>query len=129
MKFDFDLDEKRDGFESALMRLGRPYGGDVFGFHFPLLDGTEVAVAFEGGESLLHRADWRNPLNGNADAREYYRSGRLPVAGTKNFMNKPDEVLPLGDFGVENDYIGIRPRSRNLMDIEMGTVRPEDFRR
>jgi type VI secretion system secreted protein VgrG len=32
------------------MRLGRPYGGDVFGFHFPLLDGTEVAVAFEGGD-------------------------------------------------------------------------------
>lgn len=53
VKFDFDLDEKRDGFESALMRLGRPYGGDVFGFHFPLLDGTEVAVAFEGGERLL----------------------------------------------------------------------------
>ncbi|EOY5721952.1 type VI secretion system Vgr family protein [Enterobacter cloacae] len=50
VKFDFDLDEKRDGFESALMRLGRPYGGDVFGFHFPLLDGTEVAVAFEGGD-------------------------------------------------------------------------------
>ncbi|EQC2549486.1 type VI secretion system Vgr family protein [Enterobacter sichuanensis] len=50
VKFDFDLDEKRDGFESALMRLGRPYGGDVFGFHFPLLDDTEVAVAFEGGD-------------------------------------------------------------------------------
>ncbi|MBE4810641.1 MULTISPECIES: type VI secretion system Vgr family protein [unclassified Enterobacter cloacae complex] len=50
VKFDFDLDEKRGGFESALMRLGRPYGGDVFGFHFPLLDGTEVAVAFEGGD-------------------------------------------------------------------------------
>ena len=50
VKFDFDLEEKRDGFESALMRLGRPYGGDVFGFHFPLLDGTEVAVAFEGGD-------------------------------------------------------------------------------
>lgn len=50
VKFDFDLDEKRDGFESALMRLGRPYGGGVFGFHFPLLDGTEVAVAFEGGD-------------------------------------------------------------------------------
>lgn len=50
VKFDFDLDEKRDGFESALIRLGRAYAGDTFGIHFPLLDGTEVAVGFEGGD-------------------------------------------------------------------------------
>ncbi|MDK9356918.1 type VI secretion system tip protein VgrG [Lelliottia sp. V106_10] len=50
VKFDFDLEEKKDGFESALIRLGRPYAGDTFGFHFPLLDGTEVAVDFEGGD-------------------------------------------------------------------------------
>jgi len=50
VKFDFDLDEKREGFESALVRLGRPYAGDTFGFHFPLLEGTEVAVGFEGGD-------------------------------------------------------------------------------
>lgn len=50
VKFDFDLDEKREGFDSALIRLGRPYAGDIYGFHFPLLEGTEVAVAFEGGD-------------------------------------------------------------------------------
>ncbi|HDS6853857.1 TPA: type VI secretion system tip protein VgrG [Enterobacter cancerogenus] len=50
VKFDFDLDEKREGFESALVRLGRSYAGDTFGFHFPLLEGTEVAVGFEGGD-------------------------------------------------------------------------------
>ncbi|MGQ9452026.1 DUF2345 domain-containing protein [Leclercia sp. TB492] len=50
VKFDFDLDEKRDGFESALVRLGRAYAGDTFGIHFPLLDGTEVAIGFEGGD-------------------------------------------------------------------------------
>ncbi|MCP5815765.1 phage baseplate assembly protein V, partial [Klebsiella pneumoniae] len=50
VKFDFDLDEKRVGFESALVRLGRPYAGDTFGIHFPLLEGTEVAVGFEGGD-------------------------------------------------------------------------------
>ncbi|WP_312972977.1 hypothetical protein [Atlantibacter sp.] len=42
-------------------------------------------------------------------------------------MNKPDDVLPKGDFGVENVYAGIRPHSRNIMDIETGTVRPRDF--
>lgn len=78
-------------------------------------------------EGLLHRADWRDPQSGNQYAREYYKSGRLPTASTKDFMNKPDKVLPAGDFGVKNDYAGIRPRSRNLMDIETGTARPEDF--
>ena len=82
--------------------------------------------AGEFWESLLHRADWRDPLNGNADARKYYQTGKLPEALTKWFMNKPEEVLPKGEFGVSNDYSGTRPRSRNLMDIEMGTIRPED---
>lgn len=50
VKFDFDLEEKKKGFESAFVRLGRPYAGDTYGFHFPLLDGTEVAVAFEHGD-------------------------------------------------------------------------------
>ncbi|WP_387696203.1 type VI secretion system Vgr family protein, partial [Photorhabdus sp. RM157S] len=30
--------------------LARPYAGDTYGFHWPLLDGTEVAIAFEGGD-------------------------------------------------------------------------------
>lgn len=50
VKFDFDLEEKKKGLESAWLRLGRPYAGDTYGFHFPLLDGTEVAVAFEHGD-------------------------------------------------------------------------------
>lgn len=78
-------------------------------------------------ESLLHRADWRDPQNGYPFAKEYYRTGKLDNVTTKFFMNKPDDILPKGDFGVENDYAGIRPRPRNLMDIETGTVRPGDF--
>ncbi|WP_387796292.1 phage baseplate assembly protein V, partial [Photorhabdus sp. RM125S] len=31
-------------------RLARPYAGDTYGFHWPLLIGTEVAIAFEGGD-------------------------------------------------------------------------------
>lgn len=50
VKFDFDLEEKKPGHESAFVRLGRPYAGDVYGFHFPLIDSTEVAVAFECGD-------------------------------------------------------------------------------
>lgn len=78
-------------------------------------------------EELLHRADWRDPLNGFPAAKEYYRSGRLPEFPTKNYMNKPDEVLPQGNYGVENDYVGIRPRARNPRNIDLGIVRSEDF--
>ncbi|MEL2243195.1 DUF3274 domain-containing protein [Leclercia adecarboxylata] len=78
-------------------------------------------------EELLHRADWRDPLNGFPAAKEYYRSGRLPDVSTKNLMNKPDEVLPKGIYGVENDFAGIRPRVRNPRNIDMGIVRLEDF--
>ncbi len=32
------------------LRLARPYAGDTYGLHMPLLAGTEVAVAFEQGD-------------------------------------------------------------------------------
>lgn len=78
-------------------------------------------------EELLHRADWRDPLNSFPAAKEYYRSGRLPEVSTKNLMNKPDDVLPKGNYGVENAYAGIQPRARNPKNIDMGIVRSEDF--
>lgn len=50
VKFDADQDEKKPGQESMPVRLAKPYGGDVYGFHFPLIQGTEVAIAFHDGD-------------------------------------------------------------------------------
>ena len=50
VKFDADQDEKAPGQESMPVRLAKPYGGDVYGFHFPLIQGTEVAIAFHDGD-------------------------------------------------------------------------------
>ncbi|WP_427178569.1 type VI secretion system Vgr family protein [Enterobacter hormaechei] len=50
VKFDADRDEKGQGQESMPVRLAKPYGGDVYGFHFPLIQGTEVAIAFHEGD-------------------------------------------------------------------------------
>ncbi|MCR3711393.1 type VI secretion system tip protein VgrG [Citrobacter freundii] len=50
MKFDADQDSKQQGYESMLLRLAKPYGGDTYGIHFPLIQGTEVAVAFHEGD-------------------------------------------------------------------------------
>ncbi|CAQ85919.1 conserved hypothetical Protein [Photorhabdus asymbiotica] len=49
IKFDFDLDDWPMGRESLWVRLARPYAGRTYGFHWPLVQGTEVAVAFEQG--------------------------------------------------------------------------------
>ncbi|MDI2113944.1 DUF2345 domain-containing protein, partial [Commensalibacter nepenthis] len=48
--FDFDLDTWDKGKESLWVRLAKPYSGGTYGFHWPLLDGTEVAIAFEDGD-------------------------------------------------------------------------------
>lgn len=50
VKFDPDREEKGQGQESMPVRLAKPYGGDVYGFHFPLIQGTEVAIAFHEGD-------------------------------------------------------------------------------
>ncbi|WP_159282729.1 type VI secretion system Vgr family protein [Rahnella variigena] len=50
VKFDADQDDKAQGQESMPVRLAKPYGGDVYGIHFPLIQGTEVAIAFHDGD-------------------------------------------------------------------------------
>ncbi|AYW92037.1 type VI secretion system tip protein VgrG [Yersinia pseudotuberculosis] len=45
----FDRDSWEQGYESLWVRQARPYAGDSYGLHLPLLAGTEVAIAFEDG--------------------------------------------------------------------------------
>jgi len=45
----FDRDNWETGFESLWVRQSRPYAGDTYGLHLPLLAGTEVAIGFEEG--------------------------------------------------------------------------------
>ncbi|WP_313079760.1 type VI secretion system tip protein VgrG [Atlantibacter sp.] len=45
----FDRDNWQTGFESLWVRQSRPYAGDTYGLHLPLLAGTEVAIGFEDG--------------------------------------------------------------------------------
>lgn len=49
VKFDFDLKTWKNGEESLWLRLAKPYSGDTYGFHFPLIDGTGVAIGFTEG--------------------------------------------------------------------------------
>ena len=45
----FDRDNWEAGFESLWLRQARPYAGDTYGLHLPLLAGSEVAIGFEDG--------------------------------------------------------------------------------
>ena len=49
VKMLFDRDSWETGFESLWVRQSRPYAGDTYGLHLPLLAGTEVAIGFEDG--------------------------------------------------------------------------------
>jgi len=50
VQFLYDLSAKSANKGSAWVRLAAPYGGSGHGMHFPLLKGTEVLVAFAGGD-------------------------------------------------------------------------------
>ncbi|MCO6600318.1 type VI secretion system tip protein VgrG [Enterobacter hormaechei] len=45
----FDRENWETGFESLWVRQSRPYAGNTYGLHLPLLAGTEVAIGFEDG--------------------------------------------------------------------------------
>ena len=43
-------------------------------------------------------------LNGFQDAVNYYSSGVLSDLDTKPYMNRPNDILPKGEFGVVNEF-------------------------
>lgn len=50
VRLDFDRSENEQGYAYLWLRMAKPYAGDTYGFHSPLLDGTEVSVMFDGGD-------------------------------------------------------------------------------
>lgn len=50
VRLDFDRSETEPGYAYLWLRLAKPYAGDTYGFHSPLLDGTEVSIMFDGGD-------------------------------------------------------------------------------
>ncbi|WP_211619434.1 DUF2345 domain-containing protein, partial [Paraburkholderia domus] len=50
IRLPFDLDTWSPGGTSRPVRLAKPYSGDNYGHHFPLIDGAEVAVIHTDGD-------------------------------------------------------------------------------
>lgn len=70
VRFDLDFDAWPKGGESVPLRLAKPFAGALqTGFHFPLIDGTEVAIAFRDGNPnkpyiayALHNSQQDDPI-------------------------------------------------------------------
>lgn len=50
VRFEFDTSGLPDAHVSTRVRMMQPHGGTMEGFHFPLRKGTEVMIAFLGGD-------------------------------------------------------------------------------
>lgn len=50
VRLDFSREEGEPGYHYLWLRQARPYAGEAYGWHTPLIAGTEVAIAFEGGD-------------------------------------------------------------------------------
>ncbi|EEL2496463.1 type VI secretion system tip protein VgrG [Salmonella enterica] len=50
VRLDFDREGTEPGYGYLWLRMAKPYAGDTLGWHTPLTDGTEVAIAYSNGD-------------------------------------------------------------------------------
>ena len=50
VKLDFDRERGELGYAYLWLRLAKPYAGDTYGLHAPLIANTEIAIAFDDGD-------------------------------------------------------------------------------
>ena len=81
VQFNADRDTWPQGEESLWVRQSRPYAGDTYGMHLPLLAGTEVHIAFENGDpdrpyitGVMHDSSHPDPVTIRNDHRNILRT-------------------------------------------------------
>ncbi len=81
VRLDFDRSSSEQGYAYLWLRLAKPYAGDTYGFHSPLLDGTEVAVAFDSGDPdrpyiayALHDSEHPDHVTSDNHTRNVWRT-------------------------------------------------------
>jgi type VI secretion system secreted protein VgrG len=70
VRLDFHPDDCESGYAYPWLRMAKPYTGDSHGWHTPLIDGTEVAIAYSNGDIDLpyishafHDSEHRDVVN------------------------------------------------------------------
>ncbi|EOB0291978.1 type VI secretion system Vgr family protein [Escherichia coli] len=81
VKLDFDRNSTEQGYAYLWLRLAKPYAGDTYGFHSPLIDGTEVAIVFDGGDPdrpyiayALHDSEHPDHVTSDNHTRNVWRT-------------------------------------------------------
>ncbi|QCT86701.1 type VI secretion system Vgr family protein [Escherichia sp. E4742] len=81
VKMDFDREGTEPGFGYLWLRMAKPCAGETLGWHTPLSDGTEVAIAYSNGDIdlpyiayALHDAEHPDPVNRDNHTRNILRT-------------------------------------------------------
>ena len=82
VRFGFDEEDNADGSASTAVRMMQPHGGNPEGWHLPLRKGTEVLVAFVGGDpdrpviaGAVPNAETPSPVTADNHTRNVFISG------------------------------------------------------
>ncbi|EKK3958905.1 type VI secretion system tip protein VgrG [Salmonella enterica] len=81
VRLDFDREGTEPGYGYLWLRMAKPYAGDTLGWHTPLTDGTEVAVAYSNGDIdlpyiayALHDSEHPDHVNRDNHTRNVLRT-------------------------------------------------------
>ncbi|TBN93431.1 type VI secretion system tip protein VgrG [Salmonella enterica subsp. salamae serovar 13,22:z:-] len=81
VKLDFDREGTESGYGYLWLRMAKPYAGETLGWHTPLIDGTEVAIAYSDGDIdlpyiayALHDAEHPDLVNRDNHTRNILRT-------------------------------------------------------
>ena len=81
VKLDFDREGTEPGYGYLWLRMAKPYSGDTYGWHTPLTDGTEVAIAYSNGDIdlpyiayALHDSEHPDPVTRDNHTRNVLRT-------------------------------------------------------
>ncbi|EML8504480.1 type VI secretion system tip protein VgrG [Escherichia coli] len=81
VKMDFDREGTEPGYGYLWLRMAKPCAGETLGWHMPLIDGTEVAIAYSNGDIdlpyiayALHDAEHPDPVNRDNHTRNILRT-------------------------------------------------------
>ncbi|MCK7226952.1 type VI secretion system tip protein VgrG [Enterobacter asburiae] len=81
VKPDFDREGTEPGYGYLWLRMAKPYSGDTYGWHTPLIDGTEVAIAYSNGDidlpyiaHALHDSEHPDPVTRDNHTRNVLRT-------------------------------------------------------
>ena len=81
VRMDFDRNDAQQGFAYLWLRMAKPYAGETYGWHTPLTDGTEVAIAYSNGDIdlpyiayALHDSEHPDPVTRDNHTRNVLRT-------------------------------------------------------